>query len=257
MRKYLLLALTAFVALAVTSVASAQDIQTIETSVKPAKLDKKKFKPVTLFVDVETANNDESTTFTQPPKATNTKVDFSKNLKFDTKAVPNCLVTDAQITNQPASAAKTLCGPKSQVSVDGAGTQGVVTVDFTPNVPDTPTDLTVAITAFNGNAPNTIYLHTDPAGIPTKPVLTGKLGKAPTGYGNRLDVTIPPLAAGAISSFKTQVKNGKYIQGTCKDKTPSTQVSSVYTDHTPTSFVEDSTCKRKSASGGGGGGKGK
>lgn len=257
MRKYLLLALTAFVALAVTSVASAQDIQTIESTVKPTKLDKKKFKPVTLFVDVETANNDESTTFTQPPKATNTKVDFPKNLKFDTKAVPNCLVTDAQITNQPASVAKDLCGPKSQVSVDGPGTQGVVTIDFTPNVADTATELTTSIIAFNGNQPNTIYLHTDPAGIPTKPVLTGKLGKAPTGYGDRLDVTIPPLAAGAISSFKTTVKNGKYIQANCKKTAPKFQVSSVYTDHTPTSSTFTGKCTQKKSNNGGKGGKGK
>ncbi len=51
-------------------------------------------------------------------------------------------------------------------------------------------------------------------------VLIGKLKKSHAGkqYGQALDVTIPPLAAGAISVFKVTIPKSKYVQAKCKSK---------------------------------------
>ncbi|MEO7198192.1 MAG: hypothetical protein ABIZ50_06935, partial [Solirubrobacterales bacterium] len=170
MRKILLIALTAFVALAVANAGAAGEVQSIKASIAPTKLDKKKYKPVKLVVDVETANNDEDTTLAQPPSATRTVVDFPSNLKFDTDAVPSCKVDSNAITNTTQEQATEMCGKDSKVSID-SGTSGLITIGI-PGGGSAP--LPVQITAFNGQKPNTIYLHTDPGpSITTKPVLLG------------------------------------------------------------------------------------
>jgi hypothetical protein len=250
MRKYLILAVTALVAcMAMGSVASADDIQSIDANFKPTKLDKKKYKPVTLFVDVKTQNNTgAAVNADQPPTATRTDVSFSKDLKFDPKAVPNCKVDSNTITNTTADQARQACGAGSQVSVD-SGTHGEVTIDTNPAVANgANTKLQIQITAFNGKENNTIYLHTDPQGIPTKPVLVGKLVKGSGAYGSVLQVTIPPLGAGGISDFTTTVKGGKYVQARCKAKTAQYLATTTFSDWTGGSKAVDdttSTCKQK------------
>jgi len=244
MRKYLILAVLALASMVMASVASADDIQSIDTKITPSKLDKKKYKPVTLFVDVKTQNNSgAAVNQDQPPTATETDVSFTKNLKFDTKAVPNCKVDSNAITNTTADQARAACGPDSQVSVD-KGTHGEVTIDNNPALPSANTKLQIQITAFNGQKPNTIYLHTDPAGIPTKPVLVGKLVKGSGAYGSILKVSIPALGAGGISDFTTTVKAGKYIQARCKSTTQKFLATTTFTDWTGgTKSTDDFTSK--------------
>jgi len=242
MRKYFLLALTGLIAIAATTaVAAPGDQQTITAKVTPTKLDKKKYRAAKLFVDVETANNDENTALAQPPKATRTVVDFPTNLKFDTSAVPGCKVDSSAIVNTTQDQATELCGPDSKVSID-SGTSGTVTIGF-PGLPSGV--IPIQITAFNGQKPNTVYLHTDPANIPTKPVLVGKLKKGPRGFGSSLDVKIPALGAGGISSFKTLVKAGKYVQARCKSKTNKFRARTTYSDHSPTVAQFSTKCSQK------------
>ena len=62
-------------------------------------------------------------------------------------------------------------------------------------------------------------------------MLVGKLKKGPKGYGDQLDVTIPPLLAGAISRFTTTVKSGKYVQARCKSKYQKWQAITKYKNH--------------------------
>lgn len=275
MRKYLILAVVALVAMVLPNAASAQDgVQSIVTKVTPNKLEKKKFKPVTLFVDVITANNDEDTSLEQPPSADRTRVDFSKNLKFDTKAVPNCDVTNADLDNTSSQEAIDLCGKATVVSVPGpdpaassptnerdcAGpTCATVIADLAPNVPGGILVVPVKVTALNGNAKDQIYLHSRAEDLGVTSVLIGKLTKGEAGFGNTLDVTIPDLDAGAIADFKTTVKAGKYVQGTCKDKTPTYRARTDYSNHSSTSDDFTTTCKqkkpKKKKGGGGKGGK--
>jgi hypothetical protein len=241
MRRTMFFAVTALLALfATSSVANAQEPQqTVEAKLTPTKLDKKKYKPAKIFVDVETGPNDEDPTLQQPPSAERTIVDFPKNMKFDTTAVDNCKVTNTAISNTTGDQAKQLCGPDSQVG------SGVAEVRIGTS-PTTSSPIPIVVTAFNGNQKDQIYLHSDPTGIPTKPVLVGKLVKGPTGFGRSLDVTIPPLGAGAISNFETTVKAGKYVQTRCKQTTNPFRARSFYTDHSPTTTpVWETKCKRK------------
>ena len=241
MRRTMFFAVTALLALfAVSSVANAQEPQQIvEAKLTPTKLDKKKYKPAKIFVDVETAPNDENPALQQPPKANRTVVDFPTNMKFDTDSVDKCAVTNTAITNTTGDQAKELCGPDSQVG------EGVATVQVGIS-PTSSFDIPVVVTALNGNSKNQIYLHSDAEGVPTKPVLVGKLVKGPQGFGSSLDVTIPPLGAGAISNFETTVKAGKYVQARCKSKTNKFQAHSFYTDHSPTDTpVWETKCTQK------------
>jgi hypothetical protein len=230
MRKYVILAVMALASMVMASVASADDIQSIDAKLTPTKLDKKKYKPMKMVIDIRTKNNTGAeVNADQPPTATRTDVSFPKNLKFDTKAVPKCKSNPGELSNANAAQAKQLCGPKSQVSID-SGTRSVITIDTNPFVPDgANTTLAVVVTAFNGAEKNSIYLHTDPP-IPTKPVLVGKLVKGKAPYSNVLQVKIPPLGAGGISQFLTTVKAGKYIQGRCKSKKNPFAATTTFTD---------------------------
>ena len=87
------------------------------------------------------------------------------------------------------------------------------------------------VTAFNGHEKNTLFLHSRADSVNNTSVLVGKLKtgkKAPKGYGNQLDVTIPPLLAGAITRFTTTVKNGKYVQARCKTKNEKWQAITMF-----------------------------
>lgn len=249
MRKYVILAVMALASMVMASAASADDIQSIDAKLTPTKLDKKKFKPAKIFVDIQTKNNSGATiNADQPPTATRTVVNFPTNMKFDTTAVPNCKVDSNAITNTTADQARELCGKDSQVSID-SGTSATITVDTNPTVANGANfPVVVQVTAFNGQKKDTLYLHTDPEGIPTKPVLVGKLKKGPKGFGNSLDVSIPALGAGAISDFQTTVKAGKYVQARCKSKTNDYQAISTFTNFPGGNTVSDDTttkCKRK------------
>ena len=99
MRKYLMVVVAAIIsALVIPSIAQADDIQSITGSLTPAKRDKKKFKPAQIYVEILTVRTRAiRTNPEQPPSATNTKVNFPKNAKFDQKSVPKCKGTETQL----------------------------------------------------------------------------------------------------------------------------------------------------------------
>lgn len=244
MRKYVILAAVALVSMMAASFAQADDIQSIDAAITPTKLDKKKFKPAQIFVDIKTKNNEGSD---QPPSASRTIVDFTKNLKFDTKAVPNCEGTEAELQNTTTDTAKEVCGTKSIVSVAN-GTSAHVTIDTTPGIPGGAAPIDVVVTAFNGTSPNTLYLHARADAANNTSVLVGKLGKGRNSqYGSNLDVTIPPLLAGAIDDFKTTVKAGSYVQARCKSKTNEFAAETTFSNFTSPKVTDttSTTCKQK------------
>ena len=260
MRKYLAAALGALVALACVNVAIAgADIQSIDAKLTPSKLSKKKYKPATIAIGIETQNNDQAGDLApnfqnQPPAATRTIVDFPNNMKFDTSAVPHCKVDSAALANTTTDQAIDLCGSKS-----------IVSVSEDPSAPGFPkktgavqrvgsavgfNDYTVEVTAFNGKQKNTLFLHARVVALPITAVLVGKLvSKSPGRLSNgpSLDVTVPVLAAGGIKTFRTTVKHGKYVQARCKQKTMTFGARSTYdsgpnTDHTPTKATTTQKC---------------
>ena len=192
---------------------------------------KKKFKPAQIYVEILTGpNTTDPTNPEQPPSAINTKVNFPKNAKFDPKAVAavqgrprrSCR-TRRPIRPRTSAATKSIVskgstaptGPESARPAPRPGSRS------TCRAPGTTLGVPVVVTAFNGTKKNTLFLHSRADSVNNTSVLVGKLKtgkKAPKGYGSQLDVTIPPLLAGAISRFTTTVKNGKYVQARCKTK---------------------------------------
>ena len=121
----------------VPAVAQAPSVQSLVMKVTPTKLEKKKFKPVTLFVDVITDNNDEDTTFTQPPSADRTQVDFSKNMKFDSgRRADSARSPRRGLQNTTTDAAKSALWQqaRSSASLVPARRRPTVIVDTNPNV---------------------------------------------------------------------------------------------------------------------------
>lgn len=266
MRKYLAAALGALVALACVNVAVAgADIQSIGAKLTPTKLSKKKYKPATIAITIETQNNDQAGDSApnfqnQPPAATRTIVDFPKNMKFDTSSVPKCKVDSTALANTTTEQAIDLCGKKSIVSVSEKPPSGQTfwqpkKTGAVQRVGSAVswTDYSFVVTAFNGKKKNTLYLHARGTLLPITAVLVGKLTghqSASLSNGPSLDVTVPVLAAGGIKTFKTTVKNGKYVQARCKQKNMtfgarSTFDSGANTDHTPTEDTTTQKCKQK------------
>jgi hypothetical protein len=253
MRKYLIVAVAAIIsALALTSVAQADPIQSITTKLTPQKLPKKKYKPAKIYVEILTGPMGTGPNPEQPPSAFNTKVNFPANMKFDTKKVPKCKGTEAQLQNTTTDKAKQVCGNKSIVSKGSGtptgpehatGTSAWVTVDL-PG-PNTTLGVPVVVTAFNGEKKNQIFLHSRADSVNNTSVLVGKIKKGPKGFGKQLNEKIPPLLAGAITRFTATVKSGKYVQARCKTKNMKFQAVTQYENHPTTTDDFSSKCKRK------------
>ncbi len=243
MKRYLALALAGAIGLSAVSLAVADDsVQTEVGKVKPTKLSKKKHQNIKLINTITTFDKPGTL---QPPKGVRTVVDWPKQLKFNLGAVPVCK-TDASglgltATTEEAIAA---CGKKSVVS-DPKGSTAVITVQL----PVGFTTIDVLVTAFNENNKQ-LLLYAKPigdaSGIPAS-ILVGKLKKSKAGkkYGKALDVTIPPLAAGAISFFEVTVKKSKYIQARCKPKKMTFQATTFFADAPKSSDTHTIKCKPK------------
>ena len=97
-----------------------QPIQTLDVSISPSRLDKKKPKPVQLFVDIKTRpNTGAAMNQDQPPNASKTVVDFPKNLIIDTDAYPRGKGTADQLQSTSTEQAIAICGKDSIISVPG------------------------------------------------------------------------------------------------------------------------------------------
>jgi len=245
MRKFLALAIAGAMTVGVVSFATADEsIQTEVGKVSPTKLSKKTYKNVK-FVNTITTQNVPGTN--QPPSANRTILDLSKNLKFNNKKTPYCKTDEAGLELAATTDdAKQVCGKKSLVSQD-SGSTAQVRVDQGPMAP--PLEIPVQVLAFNENG-NKLLLFSKPqdpfAGIPAS-ILVGKLKKSKSGkkYGKALDVTIPPLAAGAISFFEVTIPKSKYIQGRCKSKKMYFQAETFFDGGTSTKDSYFKKCKQK------------
>jgi len=244
MKRYLAFALAGAIGLSAVSLAVADEsVQTETAKVKPTKLSKKKYQNIKLINTINTFNK--PGTF-QPPKGVRTVVDWPKQLKFNTSAVPFCK-TDASSLGLTATTEEAIaaCGKKSVVS-DPKGSTAEVTVGGATMV---ATTIDVQVTAFNESGKQLI-LYAKPIGaaaqLPAN-ILIGKLKKSKAGkkYGKALDVTIPPLAAGAISFFEVTVKKSKYIQAKCKPKKMTFQATTFFSDAPTSSDTHTVKCKPK------------
>jgi hypothetical protein len=207
----------------------------VDGKVSPSKLDKKKLKPVKLFVEVST---DVTVTGSQenPEKEF---IEFGKNIEFDSKAAKFCT---AQIAGTTTDQAKSLCPGKSVI---GSG-DAAVKLNQATTVSDE------IVTVFNGPGKNQLRLH---AYSPTlqasnTQVIDGALRKANTkGYGTALVVDDAPDAGGdafAITKFNATIsKSSGVAEARCKAKKFQFKRTVTYDDNSSESVTKTQKCKRK------------
>ena len=258
MRKYLALALAACFALAVgmASLATAgEETQTEVAKIKPSKFSKSKYQYLT---QINTITTFIDPALGQPKSGERTILDLPKQLKFNTKGTAKCKTDaaglEAAATTEDAIA---VCGKKSLVS-DAKGSTAEVTVSQGASE---PLIIDIQVSAFNEDGKK-LLLFSKPIGdfsvIPAS-ILIGELKKFgkvkgrpaeskknKKAYKESLDVTIPPLAAGAISFFEVTIpKSAKYIEGKCSSKKMMWQATTFFSDGSSTTDTHSAKCKPK------------
>jgi hypothetical protein len=239
-RKFLtVLVLGAFCFGAVSLAGAGESVQTEQAKVSPKKLPKKGKKNIKLKNTITTFNAPGSN---QPKSANRTILDLGKQIKVNVKAAKFCKTDAAGLELAPTTAdAVAACGKKSQVSLN-KGSSAVVTVGGVGEIP-------VEVTAFNENGKK-LLLYSKPSGSFSginASILVGKLKKSKSGkkYGQTLDVSIPPLAAGAISLFEVTIKKGSYLKAKCKPKKIHFKAKTFFTDGSSTVDTDAFKCKPK------------
>jgi hypothetical protein len=202
-------------------------------SVKPTKLDKKKYKPINLFTGVVT----KGAVPTANPEAE--YISWGKNVKVDTSAAPTC---SAPIEFQSTDAAKAACPGKSNV---GSGKASI-------ELPGGLVYERLTVTVFNGPGHNQVRLHTyDPRLAGATPTVFGRIVKSNKGakFGQALVVPDAPDVAGdtgKITSFNAKLtKKSGVALGRCKAKSFLWNRIVTYDDGTKENVTLKQKCKRK------------
>jgi hypothetical protein len=233
----LAVAIGASLALGVSAIAYADGVSEneaqVEGSVKPTKLDKKKYKPVNLLTGVRTTG----TTPGINPEAEH--ISWGKNVKLNTKKAPTC---SAPIEFQSTDAARAACPGKSYLGSGKANIElpgGVIYEGLTVSV-------------FNGPGNNEVRLHTyDPRLAGATPTVFGKIVKSKAGgkYGQALQVDDAPDVAGdtgRITAFNAKItKKSKVATARCKAKKFLWNRVVTYDDGTTEEVTLEQKCKRK------------
>jgi hypothetical protein len=203
-------------AISAIGISSAATTVTIQPSdgLDPSRLPKKKFKPASLNVVVQ-SNVDSPGEI--PVEVRKTTLDFDDDGKITTTGLKTCKRSIAQLQQMTTAQAKAACRPSI---VGGGRARALIPPSTTTNA---------VVTAFNGKKAGrkpTILLHAQ-TDIGVIQVLKGTISKINAGdFGYRLVVPVPDLPAGAIlTRFETTVKKkwrhrGKtynYISGRCRD----------------------------------------
>jgi hypothetical protein len=208
----------------------------VDGSTTPTKLDKKKFKPVTLFSGVRT---------TVPGGVTGTQsnpvteyLSYPKNGKFDLNAGSTCNTLPP--SGSTAQQARDACPEDSYIGSGVAEVQG-------PGIAPI-TDIVVSV--FRGPERNGIQLHTASATLgPAAPTVLGEIVKSNAGseFGDALSVPHAPETGGLmITKFNATIsKSSKAILGRCKSKTNVYQRKVTYADGSSETVETSHPCKQK------------
>jgi hypothetical protein len=215
------------VAVAVSGIAAAaagDPVQKIDAVVSPKKLPASDLKPAKLHVTTETfydSGTGADDPARIPPKASKAVISLPDNLEFDPSVVPQCKTDISTLSSDAAIAA---CKTSQVSTASTTKNAAVAAVPLGPG--QSRVNLDARVVAFNGpkqGGKPSILLHSYIPQLNVTTLLVGVLKNASGKYGNKLDVTIPPLAggAGAIRMFSVEIKKGAYVQGTCpaNDKT--------------------------------------
>ena len=246
MKRILALILTGAVAFGIVGIANAgEEVQDVEFSIGPTKLSTKKPQNIEWTVSLTTFDRTDGSN--QPPSAQRTLLDLPKQFTLNNKDWPYCKTDEAGLQQAPTvEDAKAACGQKSVVSVDSGSMAEVTVGDANP---DHVVKIDVDVVAFNEKG-DKIYLYSKPTGVfsgISASILVGKLkdSKAGSAYKKALDVTVPPLSAGAISFFQVTIAKSEYIQATCKPEKLKLKATQYFTNAPSTTDTPSVTCKPK------------
>lgn len=251
-RKYVVGALLGAVGVfALAGVASGAVVsQSYQALTSPLKYDKKERTASASFTNIVDTVYDAPPNVNFAPAANRTVLTFDGDFKFNPGNLPQCTTLTTADTDAAASAK---C-PGSKV---GQGSSVLRT--------QLGGTINAVVGAFNG-APEgglpVIILHVDPAGVPTKPNLIGKLS------GNTLDVTVPVTPGAVITHFDTTInkiktgnkkktvktKSGKkkkknvpqyYVMTRCSDGLWDHSETTTFTDNATKSGAFSQKCTQK------------
>ena len=242
------LAVGATLALGVSTLAFAdgasENTAFVDGSVKPGKLDKKKYKPISLFSGVRT----EANVTGQQQNPANEVISYPKNVKFDFNAGDTC--TTLPPSGSTAAQARNECPPDSYL---GSGHAEVYGGSPAPNTP-VATDVTVSV--FRGPDKKGIQLHTfSPTLGPAAPTVLGRIVKSNAGgqFGPALLVEDAPDAGGdafMITKFNATIfKSSGVSLARCKDKKFVIRRTVTYDDGSQDVATDQQRCKQKNSGG--------
>jgi hypothetical protein len=211
----------------------------VDGSVSPKKLDKKKYKPVHLFLGVRTEPNVPVDGAQQNPEAE--QISLGKNIKWDGKKAPVCTAA-IETPGLTAEQAADLCPGKSLL---GSG-EAEVALSSAARVSD------ITVTVFNGPGKNEVRLHTSsPTLGAAAPTVFGEVVKSNQGgkYGQMLSVPDAPDAGGdafQITKFNANIdKSSKVASARCKSKKIPFLRQVTYDDGSTETATLKQKCKRK------------
>jgi hypothetical protein len=205
----------------------------VQGKVTPSKLDKKKFKPVNLFLGVTNSNGHIDGSQSNPASEF---IALSKNVKVKLSKAPRC--TAALPNGTTPAQAKAMCPGKSYLG----GGKAEVTAPG-PTVIARPT-----VSVFNGPGRNQLRLHTyDPALGPASPIVNGRIVNAPGKFGQALSVpNAPETGTVMITGFNAKIlKKRKVATAKCKPKKITYKRTVTYADSSKESVTKTQKCKVK------------
>jgi hypothetical protein len=209
----------------------------VDGSVKPKKLDKKKYKPVNLLLGVrtETAVVDGAQ---QNPEAE--EISMGKNVKWNGNKAPVCTAA-IETPGLTAQQARDMCPGKSLL---GTG-------DAEVNLGGSRVS-DILVQVFNGPGKNEVRLHTSsPTLGAAAPTVFGRIIKSNAGpkYGPMLVVPDAPDAGGdafMITKFNALIeKSSKVAKARCKSKKMLFLREVTYDDGSTETAELTQKCKRK------------
>jgi hypothetical protein len=228
---------TAGVAVGGTTGADLNDAKVV-AKVKPSKLSKKKFTPVSSLLGVvnspDSAGNEDA-------NAKSERIAISKNIKVKLSKAPVC--TAALPNGSTPQFAKNACPAKSYL---GGG-------KATVHAPGPVLAAEPVVSVFNGPNPGQLRLHTysDDLG-PASPVVNAFIVKATQqeknkGYGQALNVPNAPVTGALkITSFNAKItKKSGVALAKCKPKKFKWLRTVVYTDDSSETATKSQKCKVK------------
>ena len=219
---------TAGIAVAGGTGASENNARVV-AKVTPSKLDKKKFKPVSVFLGVVNSKGHIDGLQSNPASE---RIRWTKNIKVNLNKAPRCTVPIANGT--PTAQAKAMCPPKSNL---GSG-------DAEVTAPGGAVIAEPVVTVFNGPGKNELRLHTysEDLGV-ASPIVDAKI----INNGRALNVPEAPETGGVmITGFNSKItKASKIATAKCKPKKFKTTRRVVYADGSSESVSESQKCKVK------------